>query len=521
VTSGAPRGDAVSWRETLPVVLDDLGVTFVVEGDEGVVYANDAFRALAGYSPDDVLSGTRSRDFLQMSPRGEELAHYETELVHRDGRRIPVQVSERTVPLAGRRIVFSTFRDLSDRRRVEVELATRAHQQAVVAELGRRALAQPDISALMDTTVRLVATTLDVEFVKVLELLPGGEDLLLRAGFGWKPGCVGRATLRAGPDSHAGYTLASDSPVVVEDLPRETRFGVPPLLAEHDVVSALTVSIFGVGRAWGVLGADTSRHRRFSTDDVNFLQAIANVLAHAIRRTEAEAALREAHAQELALRRRLQAHSRLAMDAQEAERRRIARELHDEIGQALTGLKLTLENIRRAAPEGSAVQLGRATGLVDELLRRTQDLSLDLRPAMLDDLGLGPALWWLVERYTTQTGVEVTLGEEGLRGRLRPEVETAAYRIVQEALTNVARHSGVRRAKVSSTVVEDCLRVEVSDEGAGFEVAAVPTYGTSGLAGMEERARSTGGRFRVHSAPGRGTTVVAELALADPAGDES
>jgi signal transduction histidine kinase len=140
---------------------------------------------------------------------------------------------------------------------------------------------------------------------------------------------------------------------------------------------------------------------------------------------------------------------------------------------------------------------------------------------MLDDLGLGPALWWLVERYTTQTGVEVTLGEEGLRGRLRPEVETAAYRIVQEALTNVARHSGVRRAKVSSTVVEDCLRVEVSDEGAGFEVAAVPTYGTSGLAGMEERARSTGGRFRVHSAPGRGTTVVAELALADPAGDES
>jgi signal transduction histidine kinase len=121
-----------------------------------------------------------------------------------------------------------------------------------------------------------------------------------------------------------------------------------------------------------------------------------------------------------------------------------------------------------------------------------------------------------VERYTTQTGVDVTLAEEGLRGRLRPEVETAAYRIVQEALTNVARHAGVRRARVSSTVVEGWLRVEVSDEGGGFEVASVPTYETSGLAGMEERARSTGGRFRVHSAPGRGTTVIAELAVVDP-----
>ena len=514
MSAGLERDQAGHWLEALPTVLNDLGVTLVIEGDEEVIYFNNSFCALTGYSVDDVRAGAPSRNLFAPWVPG-DVRHYETELVHKDGHRLPVDVSARAVSLAGERAVFSWFRDLSDSKRVEAELANRVQQQAAVAELGRQALAEPDICALMDAVVHLVATTLDVEFVKVLELVPGGEYMLLRAGYGWKPGCVGRATVRAGPDSHAGYTLASDSPVVVEDLPGETRFGVPPLLAEHGVVSALTVSIFGVGRPWGVLGADSACPQRFGADDVSFLQAIANVLADAIRRTDAEQALRDAHAQERALRRRLQAHSRLVMDAQEAERRRIARELHDEIGQALTGLKLTLENLKRVAPEHAAVYLSSGRSVIDDLLRRTQDLSLDLRPAMLDDLGLGPALSWLVERYTVQTGVEVMLVDRPLDVRLRPEVETAAYRIVQEALTNVARHAGVRHAWVGCALAEDCLHVKVADDGSGFELAAVPINRTSGLAGMEERARSTGGRFRLETAPGRGTTIVAELALAD------
>lgn len=519
VSAGSARDDGRRWPEPLGAVLNGLGVALVIEGDEGVLFYNQAFCALAGGSVDDVLAGRPSPDPSDPHLSGGE-RRYQTDLVQQDGHRFPVEVCERATVIAGRRAVFSTFRDLSETQRVEAELATRVQQQAAVAELGRRALAESDISALMDAAVHLVAATLDVEFVKILELLPSGEELLLRTGFGWKAGYVGRATVRAGPDSHAGYTLASDSPVVVEDLPRETRFGVPRLLAEHRVVSALTVSISGVERPWGVLGADTAGRQRFSADDVNFLQAIANVLAEAIRRAHAERALREAHAQERALRRRLQAHSRLVMDAQEAERRRIARELHDEIGQALTGLKLTLENVQRLASDGSSVTLCRARSLVDELLRRTHDLSLDLRPAMLDDFGLGPALSWLVERYTAQTGVEVTLAEVAFNGRLRPGVETAAYRIVQEALTNVARHAGVRRARVSCVLVENCLRVEVADDGSGFHLANVPMNRTSGLAGMEERARSTGGRFVLQAAPGQGTTVVAELALADsPGGD--
>ena len=157
----------------------------------------------------------------------------------------------------------------------------------------------------------------------------------------------------------------------------------------------------------------------------------------------------------------------------------------------------------------------RARELAAELLQRVHDLSLDLRPAMLDDLGLEPALLWLAERYTAQTGVEVSLACSGLDTRLNPQVETAAYRIVQEALTNVARHAGAKHAAVDCSVVDATLRVEVADRGFGFDVEAVPVGASSGLVGMEERARSTGGRLWARSAAGLGTTVVAELPLSE------
>ena len=209
----------------------------------------------------------------------------------------------------------------------------------------------------------------------------------------------------------------------------------------------------------------------------------------------------------------LERHSRMVVEAQEGERRRVAGELHDEIGQMLTGLKLALEGHDRLSSEAAAVRLAQARELTVELLRRVHDLSLDLRPTILDDLGLQPALVWLAQRYGDQTGVQVTLRCSGLEGRLRPEVETAAYRIVQEALTNVARHAGVARAGARCALESGRLRLEVADDGTGFEMEAVPAGKNSGLAGMEERARSIGGRIRVHSTPGRGTTVVAELPL--------
>ncbi len=173
------------------------------------------------------------------------------------------------------------------------ELAeARARQQREVAELGLRALAGVSPETLAEMVGERVAATLGVEYTEVLELLPAGDELRLRAGVGWRPGSVGTATVGAGRDSQGGYTLLRDTPVLVEDLPAERRFQGPPLLLEHGVVSGMTVVIQGPAGPWGVLGAHTREHRRFTPDDASFLQGAANVLGQALSRAAVEARLR-------------------------------------------------------------------------------------------------------------------------------------------------------------------------------------------------------------------------------------
>jgi len=204
--------------------------------------------------------------------------------------------------------------------------------------------------------------------------------------------------------------------------------------------------------------------------------------------------------------------SRRLMQVQETEHRYIARELHDEIGQLLTGLKLTLEMISRQPAEQISRGLPEAQRIVNELMARVRNLSLNLRPAMLDDLGLLPALVWHINHYMSQTQVRVIFKQTGLENRrLAPEIETAAYRIVQEGLTNIARHASVNEATVRVWAEKNALGVQVEDHGAGFDSnAALATDETSGLAGMRERAILSGGHFAIESRLGAGTRLMAE-----------
>jgi PAS domain S-box-containing protein len=183
--------------------------------------------------------------------------------------------------------LLGVCRDVSDRVRLLRELRARARQQEAVARLGERALTEVDLQKLFEEVVATVAEILDVQFVKILELVPGDAELLLRAGIGWKPGLIGTAHESTGRHSQAGYVLASGGPVSVIDLKSETRFAIPPLLHDHGVTSGVSVPIAGRdGRAYGVLGSHTARRRRFEEYDVSFLTAIANVIAGAIQRRQ-------------------------------------------------------------------------------------------------------------------------------------------------------------------------------------------------------------------------------------------
>ncbi len=213
---------------------------------------------------------------------------------------------------------------------------------------------------------------------------------------------------------------------------------------------------------------------------------------------------------------RLQILSGRLIEVQETERCHIARELHDEIGQSLTGIKLALDSIIKMPSESIETHLSEVQKSVQEVLSRVRNISLDLRPSMLDDLGLLPALLWHFDRYTAQTNVQVKFKQDGLNICFRPEIETAVYRIVQEALTNVARHAYVNEVTVLIAADQDTLFINIEDKGAGFDYHAVSAAGnTAGVKWMHERVALLGGKLKVESAPGVGTRLTADIPLKD------
>ncbi len=227
------------------------------------------------------------------------------------------------------------------------------------------------------------------------------------------------------------------------------------------------------------------------------------------RRIEHEQRIRRSLRREIAAATaELRALSHRLLLVQEEERRSLARELHDEIGQALTGLGLTLSTA--AQQDG---QLAEAQRIVAELTEQVRQLSMDLRPAALDTYGLMPALRSHIERYEKRTGITIDLRVEGVERRFTPLLETTAYRIVQEALTNLARHADVPEAVVQLIADEQVLMVSIQDQGPGFDPAVVQEG--SGLTSMRERAELLGGLLDVDTAPGAGVRITAELPLDD------
>jgi PAS domain S-box-containing protein len=241
--------------------------------------------------------------------------------------------------------------------------------------------------------------------------------------------------------------------------------------------------------------------------DLDFIRTVAHDTAVALANAKLfeEAQTAQARTREL---------SRRLVAVQEQERRTIGRELHDQLGQMLTGLRRILDSMRVTHDDSSA-RIAEAEAIVDELVERVRALSLELRPPMLDEGGLIPALSWHVAQYTRQTGIAVDLRHRDL-GVIQGEVAVAAFRIVQEALTNVARHANVTEVRVRIWSAAGRLMIEVADAGRGFANAPAPD--ALGISGIHERAALLGGTAVLTSMPGEGTTVMIELPM--PAADE-
>ncbi|HVB75402.1 MAG TPA: sensor histidine kinase [Ktedonobacteraceae bacterium] len=206
------------------------------------------------------------------------------------------------------------------------------------------------------------------------------------------------------------------------------------------------------------------------------------------------------------------------INAQEQERQRIARELHDETSQVLTSLLISLAVLEESFQSQEARErIADTRALAHSTLRAIRNLSIDLRPSALDDLGLLPALRWYVKEYQKKCSIDVDFLSSGLKERLPAEMETALYRIVQESLTNTARHSDAKKVSITLRETEDAVKATIKDDGCGFDYdALLKNPGQErglGLAGMHERAVLLNGTLHIFSEPGKGTTVKVDMPL--------
>ena len=308
---------------------------------------------------------------------------------------------------------------------------------------------------------------------------------------------VGRATLDI---VHPDYRA-----IVRERIEREFATGEPAPLLEQQFIAVdgtvLDVEVVGIpitlaGRQGGQI-----------------------IVRDITERRQAEQVVREREAEVRRSRERLEALSQRLLKVQENERRLIARELHDQIGQALTAVKLNLESLR-SGRRAKAFPLDESVAIVEQLMEAVRSMSLELRPSVLDDLGLAAALRWYADRQGRRAGLAVRVRTQLPTERLASDLETACFRVAQEAITNVARHAGAKRVEVDARAEDGTLDLTVRDDGTGFDVAAVrggtTAEGSIGLDGMEERVRLLGGDFRIDSQPGTGTTVWARFPLTEP-----
>lgn len=498
--------------------------------------------------------------------------------------------------------------------------ASKAQQQAVVAEIGRRALAGTELEVLMAQSVRAIAAALNVEMCKVLEHDHERGLFWMKAGTGWSFERIGSASVTDGTESQAGYTLQAGEPIVVPNVDAEDRFTPPDLLQTHDAVSGVSVVIASTPQSYGILGAHSIEERTFSDDDVYFLQSVANVLAGAVEQARTEQALRESEARarsilettvdgiitiddgglirsfnaaaeeifgyteaevigenvkvlmpapyqeehdgymrsyhdtgrrriigigrevtgqrkdgstfpmdlavsevrsgsvhaftgivrDISERRRLE---KEILDISEQERRRIGQDLHDGLGQMLTGIGLLSQNLTRQLTkiENEFVDEAKEiTDLIKEADQYARDLARGLTPVDLEASGLSEALRRLSDNAERLFGVDCTFDEAGTGLVHNATAATHMYRIAQEAVSNAVRHGNAERIKIAFASGSEQIRLRIQDDGVGFAPDNVDGPGM-GVHIMNYRARIIGGTLEISSTPSSGTTVTCTL----------
>ncbi len=381
-----------------------------------------------------------------------------------------------------------------------------------------------ELQDILDAAILKVMEVMDIEVALTFIVDDDTKELVPRAYRGVSAEFMaGLEGLKVG-EGFNGQVAQSGEPLVVEDIasdPRLTR----QVVEQEGLRAELIVPMKAKSKVVGTLCVATHKPRKFAPEEIVLLSQVANQIGVAVEnsglyqkeRLMAEQIAEDA-AQEKQMKENLRFYLQQVTRAQEEERRRIARELHDDTAQDLVVLSRRLDGLIHSANQWSPDDLTHLEQMrqqVSRILDGVRRFSQDLRPSVLDDLGLLPALEWLASDISQHFGVDVAMDVVGDVRRFHPETELVMFRIAQEALRNVWKHSGASKAWITVEFDADKTVLTVKDNGKGFELPErlgdLAGTGRLGLAGMQERAQLIGGTLNIQSKPGKGATVTAEV----------
>jgi PAS domain S-box-containing protein len=492
--------------------------------DDRLIYANPATVSMTGYSIEELRAADfwsilhpdsleTMRQAYDRMGRGEAVSNLKLQIIAKDGSTKWVEINWSPFDLSGKLAWVITGYDVTALVEAEQALRVYARRLETLSAIDRLGLLGLSRQEIAEAALHRIRTLIQCDRASIVEVdAPTKSHIMIAVSppgnTAISPGRRFKLThwQKVHDDLRHGEHYVAD----IDALP--TLSALQKEIRAEGIRSYVAVSLLAQQKLVGVLNLGSLAPHAFDDAARSAVREAAGRLAVVLYNAHLFDALASSRQRQEELSRRLE---RL----QEAERQAIARELHDEFGQTLTALSIHLQLALHSDSQEQARHLVDTQRLVQELADRVRRMSLHLRPPMLDDLGLLPTLLWYFDRVAQQYQLHVDFEHHGLERRFEAEIETAVFRIVQEALTNVARHAHTATASVHLWADGSTISAQIEDKGQGFDPDLVLNRNSSsGLRGMRERARLLGGTLVIDAHPGEGAclTVLLPLQLTQP-----